>query len=241
MKFNSAHVTLNIAGNPMELTVTVPNKPVKQDVVLPLLRALDQKSEDIVMAKQHAKGERISCSKGCGVCCNQLVPLTIVEARYLTAFVERLPKKTRQKVLHRFEEAYHKIQAAGLMNALMNTQSIEEDIIKFGLDYFHLGIPCPFLEDDSCSIYSERPLKCREYLVTNPPEYCANPSKETIRLLDLPVHTSKTLDRISRPWSKYQGQWVPLSLLIAWVKQHPEKPVLRHSTEWIDDVLRALT
>ena len=38
-----------------------------------------------------------------------------------------------------------------------------------GREYFQLGIPCPFLEEESCSIYHDRPITCREYLVTSPP------------------------------------------------------------------------
>ncbi len=41
--------------------------------------------------------------------------------------------------------------------------------------YFHLGIACPFLEDESCSIHADRPISCREYLVTSPAVNCADP------------------------------------------------------------------
>jgi Fe-S-cluster containining protein len=39
-------------------------------------------------------------------------------------------------------------------------------------------MPCPFLEDESCSIHPDRPLVCREYLVTSPAELCAGPRRK---------------------------------------------------------------
>ncbi len=192
MKQNSANIKLKIAGIAVELMAMVLDKPVKQDVVLPLLRDLDQKTEEIAVGNVRAQGKDISCTKGCSACCYQLIPLSQLEARYLTAIVERLPKIKRQKILGRFRDVYQKIEAAGILNDLMNTDTIQDDIVDFGLKYFQLGIPCPFLENNSCSIYIERPLRCREYLVTNYPANCRTPSRESIQIVPFPVRISET-------------------------------------------------
>lgn len=39
--------------------------------------------------------------------------------------------------------------------------------------YFGLDLPCPLLADGVCSIRDDRPLACREYLVTSDPAHCA--------------------------------------------------------------------
>ncbi|MEO8777051.1 MAG: YkgJ family cysteine cluster protein [Rhodanobacter sp.] len=33
---------------------------------------------------------------------------------------------------------------------------------QLGIDYLRQGVACPFLEQESCSIYDERPLACRK-------------------------------------------------------------------------------
>ena len=240
MKENSANVTLKIGDVPVRLTVTVPNKRTKQDILLPFLRELDQKSEDIAIANVTARGHSISCTNGCSACCYQLIPLNQIEVRYIVKFIERMPKNSRQKIQNRFAEAYTKIQDAGILDDLMNSGQISENLTEFALKYFDLGIACPFLEDNSCSIYKERPLRCREYLVTNPAIHCAKPTKETIQLVPFPVRMSKLLSKLNQPWTKYATHWVPLSLLLAWEKCHPEPAILRHSKEWVEDALNAL-
>ena len=241
MKENSAIVKLRIGEVPVQLTVTVANKQTKQDILLPFLRELDQKSEDIAVAKTVAQGDNVKCTKGCSACCYQLIPLSQIEARYIGKLVERMPKNKRQKIQNRFDEAYITIKDAGIMDDLMNSGQISESLTEFALKYFGLKIACPFLEDNSCSIYSERPLRCREYLVTNPAVYCANPTKETIQLVLFPVRTSQLLSKLNRPWTKYATHWVPLSILPAWVKQHPESATMRHSKVWVEDALKALS
>jgi hypothetical protein len=58
---------------------------------------------------------------------------------------------------------------------------------ELGHLYFEPAIACPFLEDESCSIHPDRPLACREYLVSSPASACAHPSPESIERVDLPL------------------------------------------------------
>ena len=241
MKHISANVTVKIAGQAFQIKVSVPDKKTKQDVVLPLFRELTQKAEDLAIAKLADDGKKISCHKGCGACCCQIVPVTPLEARYLARLMESMPKARRQKYKIRFDDAYKKFQQAGILDQLLNPENFSGDIIAFGIKYFQLGVPCPFLEHASCSIYTERPLRCREYLVTNAPEYCSNPSNETIDRVEYPVHMSKILTKVHKRWAKDKTQWVPLAVLPSWVQQHPQDTVLRNSKEWIDDALTALS
>ena len=61
----------------LKMSVTVPAGPTKLDDLLPLLQILS----DNVVAAAEREGERqgkcISCTKGCGACCRQLVPITM--------------------------------------------------------------------------------------------------------------------------------------------------------------------
>ncbi|WP_455211113.1 YkgJ family cysteine cluster protein [Kaarinaea lacus] len=241
MKTVTAKVTLAIMGVPKTVEISVPNKKTNPDVLLPFLRGLTQMAEDMAVEEVVAKGGNISCAKGCGACCNQLVPITQLEARYLVSLIERMPKLKKQKYKARFLDTCQQLDQAGIMDQLMDHESIGDNYVEFGLNYFHLGIPCPFLEDGSCSIHPERPLRCREYLVTSPASNCSNPSKENIQRVNYPVRMSRFLVEILKPWTKYPQTWVPLSIIFRWVERHPEVSTMRHSTEWIDDALKALS
>ena len=84
-----------------------------------------------------------------------------------------MPEPRRTEVRARFADAVAKIEAAGLLPEARAFDSLpDEQYLALHPRYFALQIACPFLEDESCSIYSQRPLVCREYLVTSPAEYC---------------------------------------------------------------------
>lgn len=241
MKTLTADVQLILAGKPMQLKISVPDKKTTAYAVIKPLRELARQAEELAVNDVEANGDVISCAKGCGACCNQLVPVTQIEARYLVDLVERMPKQRRHKYKTRFLESYQRLEQAGVIRQLMDHKTIGDNIVEYGLNYFHLGIPCPFLENNSCSIHTERPLRCREYLVTSPAANCSNPTRDNIRRVNYPVRLSKFLGKFYKPWAEYPHEWVPLSIIFSWVEQHPESVTLRHSREWVEDMLNELS
>ncbi len=84
--------------------------------------------------------------------------------------------------------------------------------------YFALGVPCPFLEDESCSIHPERPLVCREYLVTSPAELCAGPEQEGVTPVPVPK-----VSMAARGLQDEKDDWFPLAMLMAWARTRSRK------------------
>src|SRR5262249_44693347 len=138
----------------------------------------------------------ISCKAGCGACCRQLVPISEVEARNIGELVNSLPEPRRSQICARFAEARHRLEKAGLLEKLLHPENWPKDERQAtGTWYFEQGIACPFLEKESCSIYADRPIACREYLVTSPAEHCAHPSAETVRCVKMPLKFGTALAR----------------------------------------------
>jgi Fe-S-cluster containining protein len=100
----------------------------------------------------------------------------------------------------------------------------KNETVRFALDYFHAGVACPFLVNESCGIYPIRPMKCREYLVTSPAENCAAPTAETIRMVELPTTFSKHLFHFGRNPAAEGPKWLPLVLLFEWAEAHRAEP-----------------
>ncbi len=169
-------------------------------------------------------GKPVSCAKGCGACCRQLVPLARAEARQLATLIEELPEPRRAVVKERFAEALRRVEAAGLLPSLMGrTGRLAGEAIDLGLDYFRLGIACPFLEDESCSIYHERPIACREYLVSSSPAFCAAPTAETIDTIPLPTRVWAAIAREeSGIPNSDPASCVPLVIAPVWAARNPE-------------------
>lgn len=209
--------TIAIKGDGWELKtqVTVPAGPTRMDELLPLVFGL---SDAIVSGTEGAIkqiGETISCKKGCGACCHNLVMISEVEARHLVGVLESLPQDRKQVVQSRFTAITQSLQNAGLLNELRDTEHwTSDDYTRLYARYFDLHLPCPFLEDESCSIHNDRPTTCREYLVTSPAENCATPLETSLRRVKLPMSVFNAVARWQvEPTEHFRERTVPLVLI----------------------------
>jgi Fe-S-cluster containining protein len=238
----SAHVVLNLAGAQVEFDLTVPTAPVRPDMVLPVLHGLWGTIESGLVEEVERQGRRISCGAGCGACCRQLVPITRIEARRLAELIEDMPEPRRSAVRERFAEAVRRLGEAGLLETLRHPEkrSIDERE-RLGLAYFRLGIPCPFLEQESCSIHPDRPLACREYLVTSPAANCAAPTADNIEGVPMPVRLSGALARFTEAAGAGSRLSIPLILASEWAEAHPDPSPARPGPDWITLLFQQLT
>ena len=76
--------------------------------------------------------------------------------------------------------------------------------------------PCPF-DDESCTL-SDSPPTRREYLVTSPPEFCADPKVDKLAGVPMPLKPSQGLFRLGAQIEKGGRGWIPLVFLFAWIK-----------------------
>jgi Fe-S-cluster containining protein len=181
-------VELALPGGIVRVGMDVPTREVPMGALLPALRTTADAFVDYAARMSEAAGKPVSCAKGCGACCRQLVPLARSEARRIADLLEEMPEPRRSEVKGRFEAAVRKVEEEGLLPALEERAGLAAgDAVELGLDYFRLGLACPFLEDESCSIYADRPIACREYLVSSPPARCADPTPEGIESVPLPT------------------------------------------------------
>jgi len=204
--------------------ITVPDAAVPAAEVVPALQGL---VNAVVEAAE--MGKAISCRKGCGACCRQLVPVSRTEGERLLQIVEAMPAERRERLKARFTAAEAAIDAGGLKDRRGRSDR------ELSTAYFVLGVPCPFLEDESCSIHPERPLVCREYLVTSPAELCAGPRQEGVT----PVAVPK-VSMAARGLQDDKDDWFPLALLMSWARTRPRGTVRRTGPQWMQRFLKRM-
>jgi Fe-S-cluster containining protein len=210
--------------------------------LLPIVQRVANTIVDSAVDEVVEQGRTISCTKGCGACCRQLVPISEIEARGIRDLVRSMPEPRRSHVMARFAEAQRRLADAGLLDKLHSRADWDEDaFMEIGTRYFHQRIPCPFLEDESCSIHLDRPVVCREYLVTSPAANCACPTKDNIEKVPLPVQVWTALARCTQadPGAKY-CRWVPLVLAPEWADSHPDKSQARPGPEVLREFFERL-
>jgi Fe-S-cluster containining protein len=241
----SVEFTVGIGDGKFTATATVPAGQTNLTRILPILQALDSSFIDGVTAQLAQAGRAVSCKAGCGACCRQLVALSIFEAESLAAWIRALPESQQQELAQRFHQALLKLAAAGLIDRIVKEDWLAgtESARQLAFDYFYQRVPCPFLVDESCSIHPIRPLVCREYLVTSPPQHCFDPANLQTDTVHLPLKFSRTLHGIGAEVEHDRRGWIPLVFLFAWMKAgaHPGDAVSGEGPHVLYDFIERLS
>jgi Fe-S-cluster containining protein len=237
----TARVQLTVGSQPVPLEITVPAGPARMRELLPILQGFTDVIVAIGVRTVEEQGQTISCRRGCGACCRQPVPVALSEAHALARLVANLPEPRRSQVRSRFAAAVERLATSEMLEQFQQLkQPSREEIRAVGLGYFALAVACPFLEDESCSIHPDRPLACREYLVTSPAAECSQPSA-AIRMVPLPIKPSRPLRASDKATSQDQFGWIPLTFALEWAEQHPEAPPGCNGPELIQEFFSRLT
>ena len=234
-----ANIDIKIGSQALRVSMSLPDSTVSLRELLPTIQQINHKIIDIAVHQSEANGKTVSCKKGCGACCRQLVPITKTETWHIAKLVEKLPREKQKRIKQAFREARETLQNSGLWEQLSNT-SLIKNTREIGFDYFDLDINCPFLEDNACSIHPHRPLSCREFLATSNPVFCNTPRNMKIESIDIPVRVSNTLGRIEDGEVTKPFEWIPLSLALNWANTHDE-PEKQAATQWMEKFFQALS
>jgi Fe-S-cluster containining protein len=231
----TATTELAIGGRKLKLKLVVPANEVPPESLLPTLHQLSNHIVDGVEEKVERQADvAISCKKGCGACCRQHVPISPAEARLMHAIVENMPEPGRSIIRKRFDNAAQRLKESGLLDQAMNYHRLSPVETKSMVsEYFRLGIACPFLEEEACSIHPFRPLICREYLVISSPDHCATLDEENIQRLKFPVSVASAFAGMDGVKTEGENQYIPLTMAMEWTEEHGGEVELRPGPKWV--------
>ena len=241
--FKTVEFTLQVQNTTIEARAQLPEGPVRPGVLLPILQGLSNSMTDLAVLGASRLGEQLSCREGCGACCRQAVPIAPVEARAIAEWLDTQPDERRTVLRERFREAAARLEDSGIAQQLRQAgpSAGREQMHELGLRYFALGIPCPFLEEERCTIHEIRPLRCREYLVVSPAEHCAHPRTKQIVGVRPPVLLSRILAQWDANGDSRPRALILLTMLEEWLANHPAADDRPHRTspELLHEFLRA--
>ena len=197
----------------VQIKISLPVKDAPSEAMLPGLRQLDEQLIAAGVATAERDGRSVSCRAGCGACCRQVVPVGATEARHLERFLRSLPAERQAVLAERAIAGMKRLEETGVLADLERFWSADGDARNaLAVTYFKAGVPCPFLENESCGIYAERPLVCREFLVTSDPKLCETPWDEGVAGVKVPLRLNPTLLEMDR--QDAVQDWQPLLVLI---------------------------
>jgi hypothetical protein len=146
---------------------------------------------------------------------------------YIADLVDSLAPERRLAVQQQFESIVTLLESGGMIEQLLDPVYSDEPVLAVAREYFKLGRACPFLVDESCGIHAHRPVACREFNVTSPPEWCADPYSHEIAKVSMPLPLSAPLARLTAGLTETKPRLIPLTLALRWAADQQE---LRHRT-----------
>ena len=232
-------LVLRIDGDPLPVSAPQPPARGRLDELLPAMQAIDNAAIGHAIRKAEAAGKQVTCAKGCSACCRaQPVPVTPPEAHALLLLVEAMPMPRRREVEARFADRVARLREAGLADGFLHRDpALDADGARtLARDYFALGLVCPFLQDDACSIHPQRPFVCRQYLVTSDPALCADPFANPVDVIPMPLQAATAMLSAASQTMATSQHTVPLTLALEHARAHREalrqrvdaEPVFRH-------------
>jgi Fe-S-cluster containining protein len=215
-------ITINIEtpdGNLPPANVKVPNVPMKLSNLVQPMQQLCSGIVGLAIKREMTLGSTISCHKGCGVCCCQLVPLSALEVFFLSSYMKSLPPDRKSEIESRFKAIRNAMESAGIIERLLKLEDTKEHKV-LALDYFKLGMSCPFLEDGACGIHPIRPFACREYNVISPSELCADPFNNKILRIKISRNMTTATAKLASELCEVPPMVIPMPLFMEWEEQN---------------------
>jgi Fe-S-cluster containining protein len=225
-RYDDAFVHLDVLGHACTIEARVRVGEARPTDILPLARAIASRTSEIGAAVAAERGQTVSCRAGCAACCRHIVPVAPLEALALARLVKALPPKRREIVRRRFAAALRRLEDLGLLdrNAPRGRSGLQTHAREIGAAwaeanarYFVAGIACPFLEDERCSIYEERPVACREFQVVTPAERCSS-LDSGVETTPRAIFMSEVLSDLSATLADVPARGIPLVLALEWAE-----------------------
>lgn len=243
-KSEVARIHLPVLGQTRAFELRFEPGPTTLTKTLDVAREL---AEQALTAVSAITAEAPTCRDACAACCRHLVMLTVPEAHAIAKAVLALPEPRRTELCRRFEAALNAAQHAGILGPrgarrfLVSEYRGESELAgDVARRYFSLGIPCPFLDHESCTMYDLRPLACREHNVSSDPQHCTtfdHHLRRGVPSLGLAQAVARAAERLAG----LPSTGVPLPVLLEWYADLPSLSDLDIDAE-VDGVaaLRAL-
>ncbi len=221
-------VALHTPAGRLTTAIDVPTGFIPIMAIVPVTRRLGDEAAQLEIQQAITAGQTISCRMGCAACCRMLVPLSAPEAFALREYVDQLPIDRRTHLLNRLRDRKDKLKRAGLWDRLndvaeANRPVPDEELDPINRSYYALRIPCPYLEDEMCSIYESRPAACRELLVTSPAQLCQDLVRNPVTPLPVSMRISSILGLVWGTLTSSPPRLIPLPMALEWAERHEEE------------------
>ena len=222
------NLDLDVLDETINFRTVVGQGQAKLADIVPLARTISSKITDVVLKNTRSKGDQIPCFKGCSACCNRcLVPLSVPEAFRLKEEIEVAPAHQLQSIWINCLNAsrhilLHKPPKKIVHQSAEASSKKAADMNLISSWYTSFNVACPFLHQDVCTIYEQRPLACREHYIIGSAEGCED-EDSFAEVLDMPIQIPNALGQLASELEGTSVEAVILPLALVWCKENKKR------------------
>jgi len=198
-----------IERRPMRLAELVPQALALADLLV--RRAIEHEARD---------GRPISCRRGCAACCRHPVPLSMPEVFFVADRVNALAAREQTARVARFRAAEGQLERLGVARIWLGDDYDDARAYDAALELLRRRFDCPFLDEETCAVHPDRPLRCREYNVTSPAAWCSDSERHAVQAVAVGTPLSTPLARLAAERTGTPLRLVPLALALRFTEQH---------------------
>jgi len=213
---------LDVAGKTANFLINVAAKQATLADIVPVARMISTKLALFVLDKLGKDGESVPCRKGCSACCNYLIPLSVPEVFCLRREMLAMPPTRTGVILKSCLAASKDIleKKFNINKLTKNGQFQKERLSRW---YAGLKMSCPFLSDGLCALYEQRPIACREHIVTSLPSSCEIKKTNDPEVVCMPISVLDVLGQFAADLEQIAIQAVMLPLALPWAQNNLER------------------
>ncbi|MDH5774712.1 MAG: YkgJ family cysteine cluster protein, partial [Nitrospirota bacterium] len=149
MPLSSERLNLSIdtTSGEMHAQVDVPTGVIPISDIVPVLRSLGEQAQALEVSNTLQSGKTISCQKGCGACCRQMIPVSPPEAFVLIDGMHMLPSNQQERIRQNLALTKKHLQNVGLLHPLQDLadsphQHSDDELESLNRAYYALRLPC---------------------------------------------------------------------------------------------------
>ncbi len=219
---------LNVLNTKVNFRIGIKENQASLADIVPLARTICTKICNIVLQNVNSNGGKIPCRKNCSAhCCRYLVPLSVPEALRLKKEISEAPPEKRELIWKGCLAASRHIlinkPPRKLTHQSAKVSSNEQSDLNIISNWYRgLNLDCPFLHKNTCTIYEQRPLACREHYVTGSARGCEEEHAAT-KLLEMPLYVSNALGQLASELEGTDVEAVILPLVLSWCEENKKR------------------
>lgn len=157
----------------------------RRDFCVRFIERKKERIQELIKIQSEAtssKGEIISCKRGCCFCCSAYVETTLQECEAIVYYLYQ-NNQIFESFIKKYPHWREQIRRNGdlfkscgqFWKEKVTPETAHDFMLAISAEeerYMQQNIPCPFLDNQLCSIYEVRPYSCVSCIAVSPSEWC---------------------------------------------------------------------